>query len=184
MTPYYTFTIADWEYFISFVGYVVIAFIISSLATRLRNLLPQIRRSEAEVEAVAVLSRDLANVGHRQELLDTLYRHMKQFGESTCAIFMPRVGGLFVSVGDPDFPLTPKETTIAQWAFENGQAAGRGTETLPAGAGHYVPMRAYNVTFGVLGFAFRNPDEMLTPENKDILQTMAYLGALGLERVA
>jgi len=183
VVPYYTFTIADWEYFISFVGYVVIAFIISSLATRLRNLLPQIRRSEAEVEAVTVLSRDLANVTHRQELLNTLYRHMKQFGEGTCAVLMPRVGGLFMSVGDPDYPLTSKERTIAQWVFENGQVAGRGTETLPAGVGHYVPMRASRVTFGVLAFAFRNPDEMLTPENKEILQTMAYLGALVLERV-
>jgi two-component system sensor histidine kinase KdpD len=183
VVPYFTFTIANWEYFISFVGYVVLAFIISNLATRLRSLLPQIRGSEARVEAVAILSRDLVNIKDRQEVLDTLYRHMKQFGEGRCAIFMPRVGGLFVSIGDPDYPLTPKERTIAQWVFENGQVAGKGTETLPAGIGHYVPMRAYNVTFGVLGFAFESPDEMLTPENKDILQTMAYLGALALEQV-
>jgi two-component system sensor histidine kinase KdpD len=183
VVPYYTLTIDDWEYFISFVGYVVIAFIISNLATRLRYLLPQIRRSEAKVEAVAILSRDLVNVAHRQEIFDTLYHHMKQFSEGAFAIFTPGVEGLFMNVGDPDYPLTQKEWTIAQWVFENGQTAGRGTETLPTGVGHYVPMRASGVTFGVLAFAFKNPDEILTPENKDILQTMTYLGALALERV-
>ena len=183
VVPYYTLTITDWEYFISFVGYVVIAFIISGLATRLRYLLPQIRRSEATVEAVTVLSRDLVNVAHRQEIFDTLYRHMKQFGEGAFAVLTPDTGGLFVNVGDPGYPLTPKERTIARWAFENGRTAGRGTDTLPMGIGHYVPMKAFAVTFGVLAFAFRDPEEVLTPENKDILQTMAYLGALALERV-
>ena len=183
VAPYYTLTIDDRDYFISFVGYVVIAFIISGLATRLRYLLPQIRRSEAKVEAVAVLSRDLVNVAHRREIFDTLYRHMKQFGEGAFAVLTPGAGGLFVNVGDPDYPLTQKERTIAQWAFENGRTAGRGTETLPMGIGHYVPMKAFAVTFGVLAFAFRDPEEVLTPENKDVLQTMAYLGALALEEV-
>src|SRR5690606_40318642 len=36
IAPYYTFNIADWEYFISFAGYVVIAILISHLANRLR----------------------------------------------------------------------------------------------------------------------------------------------------
>ena len=57
--PYYTLAVSDWEYFISFVGYLVVALVISILAGRLRHLLPQVRESEATVEAVAGLSRDL-----------------------------------------------------------------------------------------------------------------------------
>ncbi|MDD1673165.1 MAG: DUF4118 domain-containing protein [Methanomicrobiales archaeon] len=181
--PYYTFRISDWEYFISFIGYLAIALIISSLATQLRNLLPQIWRSEAKVEAVSVLSRDLVDTNQRQEIFDILFHHMKQFGEGSYAIFVPVVQGFQMNVGDPEYPRTPKEVTIAQWVFDNGQAAGSGTDTLPAGTGHYVPIKAHNVVFGVLGFVFKRPDEMLTPENKEIFQTMAYLGALALERV-
>jgi two-component system sensor histidine kinase KdpD len=44
-------------------------------------------------------------------------------------------------------------------------------------------MEAHGVVFGVLAFAFRDPDVMLTPENREIFQTMAYLGALALERM-
>ena len=67
--PYYSFTVYDLQYFIAFVGYVAIALIISSLATRLRHLLPQIWQSEAEVEATSGLSRGLAGAKTRQEVL-------------------------------------------------------------------------------------------------------------------
>ncbi len=61
--PYYTLTVNDWEYFISFIGYVFIALIISYLATRLRYVVQQIWRSEVKVSAISGLSRELAERG-------------------------------------------------------------------------------------------------------------------------
>ncbi|MDD1677556.1 MAG: DUF4118 domain-containing protein [Methanomicrobiales archaeon] len=180
--PYYTLGVSDWQYFISFIGYVVIALIISSLATRLRYLLPQIWRSEAKAEAIAVLSRDLMNVRERKEIFSSLYQHMRQFGDGSFAIFVPGIGGLHVEVGDPGYPYSPKEVSIAQWVYDNGRDAGMGSDTLPSGMGYYVPIKVHRVVYGVLACAFKNPAEMLTPENKEILQTMAYLSALAIER--
>jgi two-component system sensor histidine kinase KdpD len=181
--PYYTLTVSDWEYFISFIGYVAIAFVISSLATRLRHLLPQIWKSEAKAEAIAVLSRDLMNVKDRDEIFNILLRHIREFGEGAFAIFVPEVEGLRMKIGDPTYPASPKETSIAQWVYDNGQVAGMGADTLPGGLGYYVPIKVHRVVYGVLAFAFKNPEEMLTPDNKEILQTMAYLGGLAIERV-
>jgi two-component system sensor histidine kinase KdpD len=36
---------------------------------------------------------------------------------------------------------------------------------------------------GLMAFAFEQPEIVLTPENKEIFETMAFLGALALERV-
>jgi len=36
---------------------------------------------------------------------------------------------------DPDLA----EMAVAEWAFKNGKPAGRGTDTLPASAIHYLP---------------------------------------------
>jgi len=33
-----------------------------------------------------------------------------------------------------------------------------------------------------LAFAFEKPKEALTPENKELFETMAFLGAIALER--
>ncbi len=181
--PYYTFTIHDWEYFIAFVGYVTIAFIISNLATRLRHLLPQIWKSEAEVEATSGLSRELVEAKTQQEVFKTLLDQMHNFGPGLFAILIPGFSGLQIGSGDAAYPLDDKEKAIAQWAYDNGQIGGHGTDNLPAGKGYYIPIKTHRMTFGIMAFAFDKPEESLAPENKEIFETMAFLGALALERL-
>ncbi len=181
--PYYTFTVHDWEYFIAFIGYVTIAFIISSLATRLRHLLPQIWQSEAEVEATSGLSRELVEAKTQQEVFKILVGQMHNFGSGLFAILVPGSSGLQIGTGDAAYSLDDKEKAIAQWAYDNGQIAGHGTDNLPAGKGYYIPIKTHRMIFGIMAFAFDKPEEALAPENKEIFETMAFLGALALERL-
>jgi two-component system sensor histidine kinase KdpD len=181
--PYYTFTIHDWEYFIAFTGYVTIALIISNLATRLRHLLPQIWQSEAEVEATSALSRVLVEAKTRQEVFEILADQMHNFAPGVFAVLIPSSLGLQIGAGDAAYPLNDKEKAIAQWAYDNGQVAGYGTENLPAGKGYYIPLKTHRMTFGIMAFAFDKPEEVLIPENKEIFETMAFLGALALEHL-
>ncbi len=183
VVPYYTLSIEDWEYFISFAGYVVIAIIISHLANRLRYLIPQIRESEATVAAVAGLSKDLVDAQGYDEMLEVLARHMQSFAPGRIAILVPDDSGLRIATGDEDYPFTDKEMTIAKWVYDNGEIAGRGTDTLVGGAGHYVPMKAHGLVYGVLAFAFQDPDAVLSLESKGVPVAMAQLGALALERL-
>ena len=183
VAPYYMFNIEDWEYFISFAGYVVIAILISHLANRLRYLIPQIRESETTVAAVAGLSRDLVDARNYDEMLEIIARHMRLFAPGKVAIFVPDDGDLRVATGDKDYPLTDKDMTIARWVYDNGEVAGRGTDTLVGGIGHYVPMKAHGLVYGVLAFAFQDPDAVLALETKGVPVAMAQLGALALERV-
>ena len=181
--PYYSFTVYDLQYFIAFVGYVAIALIISSLATRLRHLLPHIWQSEAEVEATSGLSRGLAGAKTRQEVLRILADQMHNFGSGAFAVLTSSSSGLQIGAGDADYPLTDKERAIAQWAHDNGQVAGYGTDNLPAGRGYYIPLKTHRKILGSMAFAFDKPEESLTPENKEIFETMAFLGGLALERM-
>jgi two-component system sensor histidine kinase KdpD len=183
VAPYFTLNISDWEYFISFAGYVVIAIIISHLANRLRYLIPQIRESEARVAAVAGLSKDLVDTESYQEVLEILTTHMRAFAPGKVAILVPDDHGIRVATGDREYPFSDKELTIARWVYENGEVAGQGTETLVGGTGHYVPMKAHGLVYGVLAFAFQNPDTVLSLETKEVPEAMAQLGALALERV-
>ena len=181
--PYYTISVDDWQYFIAFIGYVTIALIISSLATRLRRLLPQIWQSEVEVEATSGLSRGLVEAKTHQEVFDILSDQMRNFAPGAFAVLTPNSLGLQIGAGDSVYPLNDKERAIAQWAYENGQIAGYGTDNLPAGKGYYVPLKTHKMIFGVMAFAFDKPEEILIPENKEIFETMAFLGALALERL-
>jgi two-component system, OmpR family, sensor histidine kinase KdpD len=181
--PYYTFSVSDWEYFIAFIGYVTIALIISSLATRLRHLLPQIWQSEAEVEATSGLSRELVEAKTQQNVFQTLANQMHNFGPGAFAILVSDHEGLQIVAGDPDYPLNDKERTIALWAHKNSQIAGYGTDNLPAGRGYYIPLKTHRKIYGLMAFAFEKPEEALTPENKELFETMAFLGAIAFERL-
>ena len=44
-----------------------------------------------------------------------------------------------------------REGAVAQWAFDHGQPAGLGTDTLPGAAAVYVPLRGTQSALGVLG---------------------------------
>ncbi|HEY3361396.1 MAG TPA: DUF4118 domain-containing protein [Methanosarcina sp.] len=181
--PYYSFTVSDLQYFIAFIGYVTIALIISSLATRLRHLLPQILQSEAEVGATSGLSRELVEAKTQQEVFKILTDQMHNFGSGLFTVLIPGPAGLQIGSGDADYPLSDKEKAIAQWAYENGQIAGAGTDNLPAGKGYYIPIKTHRMIFGIMAFTFDKPEEVLIPENKEIFETMAFLGALALERL-
>jgi two-component system, OmpR family, sensor histidine kinase KdpD len=181
--PYYTFLVSDWQYFIAFIGYVSIALIISSFATRLRHLLPQICQSEAEVGATSGLSRELVKAKKRKDAFRTLANQMHNFGPGAFAVLLYDHMGVHIEAGDSDYPLSEKERTIAIWVYNNGRIAGYGTDNLPAGRGYYIPIKIHKKIFGLMAYAFEKPEEVLTPENKELFETMAFLGALTLERL-
>jgi two-component system, OmpR family, sensor histidine kinase KdpD len=54
---------------------------------------------------------------------------------------------------------------------------------LSAGRGYYIPIKIHKRIFGLMAFAFEKPEEVLTPENKELFETIAFLGALTLERL-
>ena len=149
--PYYTLAVSDWEYFISFVGYLVVALVISILAGRLRHLLPQVRESEATVEAVAGLSSDLEGAATTQEILERVADHLHRYTGGPAVVLVPEGGELVRAAGDASFPLDEKEVAIAAWVFENRAPAGRGLDTLPAGRGRYLPLVASGRALGVVG---------------------------------
>jgi two-component system sensor histidine kinase KdpD len=58
-----------------------------------------------------------------------------------------------------------------------------GTDTLPEAWSYYLPMKTTDTLKGVVGFHFDNPGQILTPENKIVIDTIARLGALAIERI-
>lgn len=178
--PYYTIVVSDWEYFISFIVYLSIALVISTLAGRLRHLLPQVRESEATVEAVSGLSRDLEGITTRQQVYDRLADRLRQYAGRPVVVVVPERGTLVRASGDPDYPFEEKEETIADWVYENRVPAGNGTSVLSAGLGLYIPLVASGRALGVVGII---PDKGQDGSAGEVLEGMVHLAALVLDRI-
>jgi two-component system sensor histidine kinase KdpD len=181
--PYFTLTISDLEYFLWFVVYVVVVLVISNLALKLRSKVEMLRQSESRSTTLYALSRDLVTAHTVEQVLSILVQHITQIFPCEMAIFLPIDGEPIVKAKTVDFNINPNVLGVASWVLLNKQPAGRGTETLPEAKVLYLPMMTTDNVVGVMGLLFEKADKVLTPENQVIMETIARLGAMAIERI-
>jgi two-component system, OmpR family, sensor histidine kinase KdpD len=71
---------------------------------------------------------------------------------------------------------------VATWAYQHGEPSGRGTDTLPAASGRYMPLKGARGVVGVLGIKLPAQHGRLTPEQRLQFETLANQAALAIER--
>jgi len=181
--PYFTFAVSDVRYFLSYLLFIAFAFVISNLASNLQYKVHQLQQSESRNTTLYELSKDLVTTQSIEQVLHLMIRHTRQIFPCEMAIFIPENGQISVKASTDRFQVNPKELGIANWVWLNGEPAGMGTDTLPESWAYYLPMKTADTGNSVVGFHFDNPEQILTPENKVVLDTIARLGALAIERI-
>ncbi|CAA9344202.1 MAG: Osmosensitive K+ channel histidine kinase KdpD, partial [uncultured Chloroflexia bacterium] len=74
------------------------------------------------------------------------------------------------------------ELGIARWVFDHQEMAGWGTNTLAGSHLLYLPLVASGPTLGVLAVRPDDPQALLEPDQRHLLETLATQAALALER--
>lgn len=180
--PRLSFTVANTEYLLTFLGLLVVGLVISTLAARSREQAEAAQRREAQAVALYELSRDLASAGELDDILAAVVRHVGDtFG---------REAGILLAAGEtlqprslsPGFALTEDESAVAAWAFRQGQPAGRGTDTLANARARFMPLKTARGVIGVLGVKPVDPGVYLSPEQRRLLEVFASQAALAIER--
>jgi two-component system sensor histidine kinase KdpD len=182
--PYFTFAVSDTQYFITFSVMLIVAVVISGLATRIRDQAVSARERERRMAALYAMSRELASTRGVQGLLAVAIRHITEVFRARVAVLLPDASGRLgggVSVG-AEFPMESTEVAVSQWVYEHGQVAGQGTDTLPGATGLYVPLLGSRGTVGVLGLRPNDPRSLRAPEQLHQLETFASQTALAIER--
>jgi two-component system sensor histidine kinase KdpD len=181
--PYFTFAVSDVRYFLSYLLFIAFAFVISNLASNLQYKVHQLQQSESRNTTLYELSKALVTAQSIDQVLHLMIRHTRQIFPCDMAIFLHENGEVSVRASTDGFQINPKELGIANWVWLNGEPAGMGTDTLPEAWAYYLPMKTADTVKGVVGFHFDAPLKILTPENKVVLDTIARLGTLAIERI-
>jgi two-component system sensor histidine kinase KdpD len=180
--PRFTFSISDPQHSITFVGFLIVALVTSTFASRAQEQARAARRRQAQTAALFDLSRDLAATGLLNPILDVIRNFVSQTFNVLAAVMLPEEGHLRLRVSTPDYQPDDDEIAVADWAFRNGQVAGKGTSTLPAADATYLPLKTGRGIIGVLGIAPEQGDEPLSSEQMRLLEASASLAALAIER--
>src|SRR5207302_3976332 len=79
-------------------------------------------------------------------------------------------------------PIARAEETVAQWAFDHGQKAGKGMEPSLGAAAFYLPLRGAREVVGVMGVLPDADGRIFIPEQLQLLEVFANQTALAIER--
>ena len=126
----------------------------------------------------------MAEGGGSAELVESVLRNVTaQFHTEAVALLPDAQGRLQTLRAELPFVLTENERGVAQWVFEHGEAAGRGTATLPGAKATYLPLKATNGILGVLGVLPEGEAQWTEPDQRRLLEAFADQAALALERL-
>ena len=180
--PRFALTVADTEYIFTFIVLFVVGLVISSLAARSSEQAAAARRREVQAVALYELSRDLASASDLDDILRVVVRHVNQTFSRAAVILLPMGDHLRPRGLSEDQALDDGELAAATWTFEQGQPAGRGTNTLATARARYLPLQTARGVIGVLGVQPLDPDSHLAPDQQRLLAAFASQAALAIER--
>jgi two-component system sensor histidine kinase KdpD len=180
--PRYTFHVTDPQYLITFASLLIVGLAISTLASRVRDQVEVAQQREAQTATLYALSQDLATAVGLEEIMQAVITHIGQTFDREVAVFLPEGEGLIVQAASPGFVVDVDRLAVATWAFQHGQPAGRGTDTLTAADARYLPLKTARGVVGVLGLKLTSSAQQATPEQRRLMEAFASQTALAIER--
>jgi two-component system sensor histidine kinase KdpD len=172
--PRFTFYISRVQDFMMFGAYFIVALVIAHLATQLRQREKAERRREERAIALYRFTRELAASRDLDEALPKVLTLIKNSFEADVAIWLRDESGLSRHRASSFMP-SSKDESVAMWAFQKKQNAGRSTDTLPDAESFHVPLITGNSVEGVLTVRLATPP---TLEQRELLDAFAAQLAL------
>jgi two-component system sensor histidine kinase KdpD len=177
--PRYTFAVSDVQYLVTFAVMLVVALVIGQLTAGLKAQAETATQREQRVRSLYEMARDLSAALLPQQVAEIGARFLAAEFGARCA--------LLAADDDDRLRTLPGATAevdlaVAQWAFDRGEAAGRGTDTLPASTCLVLPLKAPMRLRGVLAVD-PGHTRVLGPDQRRLLETCASLLAISLERI-
>ncbi|MBP2315914.1 sensor histidine kinase [Azospirillum soli] len=183
--PRLTLAISDAQNILTVFFFLAAAMITSNLATRLRAQVEATRLSARRTANLYDFNRRISAAVGLDDVLWAVVHHVAATMNGASLVLMPEDERLEIKAGyPPEDQLDERARAAAQWAWDNGKPAGRGSATLPSSDWLFLPLRTGRGPVGVLGVQLAAGRDLLTPEQNRLLATLADQAAVAVERTA
>jgi two-component system sensor histidine kinase KdpD len=197
VAPRFSISVSDAQYLLTLIVMLAVSLFISSLTARLRRQARVAMQREARASNLYMLGKELSALLTLDQILEIGRRHLAAVFGARIAFFLPDSANQ-LRPAEPEqesggaHVLKSVDAGVAQWVYDNGQPAGKGTATLPSAAALYLPLTATMRTRGVLAFAIEGANEeerqlaaaqLALPENRQMLEIFCSQIAMAIERL-
>lgn len=181
--PYYTFVVDDSGYLYTFAVMLLVALVIGSLTSRVRDQAHLARALAGRTEALFRVSRRLAGTTGRLQIAAAAREQLDAMFAGGVAVYVSTGDHLETVCGvDGAWADDPLERETAQWACAHAEAAGLGTDTLPNARALHVPLPGPQAARGAIAWRPRERSMVDDPDLRRLLESVAALVSLALER--
>jgi two-component system sensor histidine kinase KdpD len=181
--PRFSFAVSDVQYILTFIIMLAVGLITGQLTAGLRFQARVAGHREERAGSLYEIARDLSGAVQIDQVVKISDESIERTFRANAALLLPNAAGQLSMTSSRADTALNVDIGIAQWAFDKGQPAGFGTDTLPGTEVLYVPLRAPTRARGVLAVKARNRRLLRIPEQRQLLDTFAALIAIALERV-
>lgn len=181
--PRFTFDVQHPDDLAAVISFFLASLIAGNLGGRLRQQLVALRDSTRRAEEQSEFARRLAVAAQDRDVVRATVEHVATALSIEAVLMQPNAENrLIVMPGSGNTrPLNEVAHAAARWAWEHTEAAGTGTETLPASAWHFAPITAPRGRLALLGI---HAAQLRGPIGAGLLQLepVRDLAGLALER--
>jgi two-component system sensor histidine kinase KdpD len=181
--PRFSFAVSDIQYLLTFAVMLAVGLITGQMTAGLRYQARIASYREQRARALYEFARDMSSLLQTEQVVEAATKFIESTFHAKVAILIPDQQERLQIGGSTGAALNIDVRAAAQWAYDKGQAAGAGTDTLPSNEFLYIPLRAPMRTRGVLAIKAGNRRLLMIPEQRRHLDTFAALVAIALERV-
>ena len=159
--PYYSFYAYDTHAYVTFTFMLTTSLLVGSLTARQGQNARLAQRGEQETQILYELARGLSAARDVPAMAEAVAMRLNAPYRVSASIWVPSASGL-EQYPPPLAAADLKEMGAVRWVLENGQAAGRHTDTLPTARGLYLPLIAGNGVLGAIGLTPREAGRRFT----------------------
>lgn len=187
--PRFNFSVSDAEYLITFAVMMIVGLIIGQLTASLQYQARVARYREERARSLFEMARELGKALTLEQVTDIGRRYVERAFRGHAALLLPDADNRLMlaqgddAAGSPASSARTPDIGLAQWAYDHGEPAGRGTDTLPGSPTLYLPLQAPMRTRGVIAVEPANARLLMIPEQRQLLDTYTALVAIAIERV-
>ena len=182
--PRMSFQIVRQSELLTLVLFLIASILTGNLAARLRA---QVNAQRAVVDRTNKLydfSRRVAVAARFDDVVWAAVSHVASTLQCQSILLAPDAQGQLAVAGGfpPEDKLDLRDMSAARYCWDRGEAAGRGSATLPAARWLFLPVRTSERRLAVIGIAYED-DRSFAPTDRRLLEALVDQVALALERI-
>ena len=178
--PRFSLRVSDSEYLITFFALFVVGAVVSTLVSRIKEKVEDVKSQEARTSSLYYLTRDLSGAVDIQAIVAALSRAITRNFNSKLIVLVNQNSKYAPVSCYNSLEISSSVSDVVNWVVTSGRKAGAGTAVFSDSLYVYIPIRSSENVDGVMVL---ESDAVSSSEDQQLIEAFAGQVALAIERV-